>query len=731
MRAGREIFLLNMASSFAQSLRFLIRHPRKAFALPWNRLVAAVGLNGLGVIQRPSPGHDPELTRGIARITSAQANAVSLAACVAARPRVSIIIPIYGQLDITRRCLASIQANPSECELEVIVIDDCSPDDSAAQLGSIPGVRLIRNPRNLGFLRSCNEAARYALGEYLCFLNNDTEVQPRWLDALLLTFVGFPGCGLAGSKLISCDGTLQEAGGIVWQDGSAWNFGRGQDPGHCTYNYAREVDYCSGASIMIPARLFHEVGGFDERYAPAYYEDTDIALRLRQLGHRVIYQPASEVLHLEGATCGRDTASGVKSYQAVNMTKFVARWQATLASHELPGQFVDNAKDRGHRGRVLVIDHLIPMPDRDSGSVDAYNMMLVLRDFGYQVTFASDDSLTFRPKYTRALQRVGVEVLHRPYVSTIKDHVAEHGARYDLVILMRASVMRSHIDDIRSHCPSAKIIFHTVDLHFLRFERQARLEQSESVGRQAESARALELSLIDRADIATVVGSQELELLRDTHQKQNVRLLPYSRHNRGTLIPFERRSDIVFVGGFNHAPNIDAVRWLVKEIMPIVWKASPEIALHVVGPDAPDAFAKLAGPRVIFHGHIADLDAFLDERRISLAPLRYGAGIKGKIGHAMSIGLPSVATNLAVEGMSIGGGDGVLVADSPEEIAATILRLHGDGDLWQRLSLAAVAKADALWGVEASQSRLRSLLAELSLDVPASPRMPKLYTNPL
>jgi cellulose synthase/poly-beta-1,6-N-acetylglucosamine synthase-like glycosyltransferase len=200
-----------MASPFAQSLRFLIRHPRKAFALPWNRLVATVGLKGLSVVQRPSPSRDPELIRRIERITSEQANAVSLAGCVASRPRVSIIIPIYGQLDVTRRCLASIQANRPQCEFEVIVVDDCSPDDSAAQIGSIPGVRLIRNPRNLGFLRSCNEAASHAHGEYLCFLNNDTEVQPRWLDALLLTFAEFPGCGLAGSKLISCDGTLQEA----------------------------------------------------------------------------------------------------------------------------------------------------------------------------------------------------------------------------------------------------------------------------------------------------------------------------------------------------------------------------------------------------------------------------------------------------------------------------------------------------------------------------------------
>ena len=172
--------------------------------------------------------------------------------------------------------------------------------DSTVCLAAVPGIRLIVNPSNLGYLRSCNTAARVAKGEFLLLLNNDTQVLPDWLDPLLLPFRSRSDVGAVGSKLLYPDGRLQEAGCIVWDDGSGWNFGRLDSPDRPAYNYLREVDYCSAASLLVPRALFNEMGGFDERYAPAYCEDSDLAFRLRERGYKVLYQPRSRIVHHEG-----------------------------------------------------------------------------------------------------------------------------------------------------------------------------------------------------------------------------------------------------------------------------------------------------------------------------------------------------------------------------------------------------------------------------------------------
>ncbi len=176
-------------------------------------------------------------------------------------PTVSVVIPIYGQIEYTLQCLASIAANLPSAPFEVIVVDDCSPDDPTMVLERVRGIRLVRNAENQGFIRSCNAGANIARGKYLHFLNNDTVVTFGWLDELFRTFDEFPGTGFVGSKLIYPDGRLQEAGGIIWRDGSPWNFGRDQDAALPVYNYAREVDYCSGASIMLPKSALHRAWG--------------------------------------------------------------------------------------------------------------------------------------------------------------------------------------------------------------------------------------------------------------------------------------------------------------------------------------------------------------------------------------------------------------------------------------------------------------------------------------
>ena len=644
-------------------------------------------------------------------------------------PLVSVIIPIYGQIDYTLRCLASIVANVPHAAFEVIVVDDFSPDISVEILTSVKGIRLIRNAQNQGFIRSCNAGSRAAKGDYLYFLNNDTVVTPGWLDELLRTFHDFPGTGLVGSKLVYPDGRLQEAGGIIWQDASAWNFGKFQDSLLPVYNYAREVDYCSGASIMVPKSLFDELGGFDEHYLPAYCEDSDLALKTRDKGYRVIYQPMSTVIHYEGITSGTDTSQGTKAYQIENSKKLFDRWKERLQTHQLAGTDADSAKDRRATRCVLVIDHCTPTPNQDAGSVTAYNLMLLLREMDFQVTFIPEDNFLYMPEYTTALQRVGIEVLYAPYVTNVEQHLKECGDRYDLAFLFRPGVVERHLKTIRKHCTKAKVLFHTVDLHFLRMSREAELQSDKTKQIAADEMKQRELAAIRASDASIVHSTAEFDLLRPELPDAKLHVYPLIMDVQGTSKTFAERRDIVFVGGYQHAPNVDAVQYFVAEIMPLLRQQLPGVRFYAVGSKPPAEIEALASEDVIITGFVEDLTPLLDKMRVSVAPLRYGAGIKGKIGTAMAVGLPVVATTLAAEGMSLTEGENVLVADGAEAFAESITKIYQNEALWKRINKNGLTFADKAWGAEAAWGILAGILRELNFNPVRDSKQLSLYAN--
>lgn len=573
-------------------------------------------------------------------------------------PRVSIIVPVYNQTAYTLRCLDSIAEN-TDGDYEVIVMDDCSPEPEIAQLARVPHLRVHRNDSNLGFVRSCNAGAQLARGEFVLFLNNDTEVTPGWLAALLGTFARHPDAGLVGAKLVYPDGSLQEAGGIIWRDGTGWNYGRDDEPEKPEYNYVRRTDYCSGACIILPRELFARLGGFDQRYVPAYCEDSDLAFQVRAAGREVYYQPRAIVVHHEGRSNGTDTAQGVKRYQVVNNAKLVARWHETLQREQgaAPERDLFRARERSLRRKVILfIDHYLPQFDRDAGSRTIFAYVEFFLAAGFSVKFLGDNFAGEEP-YLTELQQRGVEVLHGPWFQENWSHwLAQHGAQLDYVLLSRANVSLRYLDAVRRHT-RAKLLFYGHDLLSRTLAHQFRLTGERKAGEEAARWLKMEQQVFAQADVVYYPSHEEIRILAREHPQLVARTLPpYVFHSTSPVRYRDHlaaRAGVLFVGGFRHLPNVDAMMWFAREVWPQVAAQLPTLKLTIAGAHPPPEICSLAGPLVDVTGYVSDerLHALYRSHRLVIVPLRVGGGIKGKVIEALWHGMPVLTTPVGAEGI--------------------------------------------------------------------------------
>jgi GT2 family glycosyltransferase/SAM-dependent methyltransferase/glycosyltransferase involved in cell wall biosynthesis len=633
---------------------------------------------------------------------------------VSGEPDVSIVIPVHNQAGLTERCLKAIAHSSEGMRYEVIVVDDAADSDTKTLLAGVTGVNVLSNAENVGFLQSTNRGAAAARGRHIVLLNNDTEPQPGWLRALVDRAESAEDIGVVGAKLVYPDGRLQEAGGIVWREGEAWNFGNGEDPGQPEYNYVREVDYCSAAAMLVRAELWQAVGGFDKRYAPGYYEDADLCFAAREQGWRVMYEPKALVMHVEGGAMGTDEAVGGKRYQVINRPKFVDKWREALKDQaaDPAWEHAHAASDRCPGPVVLVVDHRVPAPDRDAGSQRMWRILEAFKELGCRVTLLPDDGNPNEP-YTSKLQAMGVEVLAGPIV--VPERIAGLGSRLSLALVSRPYVAPRYLHLIREFAPRARIAYDTVDLHFLREERRSQHDKAANP-KVAEVYRELELALGRAADVMVAVSADERAQLLALAPELRVEVVPMANDIAADVPGPDHRAGLLFVGGFEHLPNIDAAVYMAGEVMPRVWRSEPGVTLTIVGSHAPAEVTSLESDRIEVPGWVEDLQPLLRESLVMVAPLRFGAGMKGKVTQSLGAGLPVVTTTIGAEGLDVSDGEEMLIADDPEAFAERIVSLHRDPARWRRLSENGQALAERVCSPRVQREALERLL----FDAPAA-----------
>jgi len=602
-------------------------------------------------------------------------------------PLVSIIIATYDNLEDLKKNIESIEIRTTYPKYEVIIVTNNKDTKSEMRkyLSTITKHTVLVYEPEYSFAGVNNYASACAKGEFLLFLNDDTEVvEPQWVEALV-KLMEKPSTGAVGGMMVYPDGTLQEAGGIVWGDRNIWNYGKFMfTPDDPNVNFVREVDYCSGGFLMVRKSVFDEIGGFNMMYHPAYCEDVDLCFAIRDKGYSVLYQPKSVIIHKEGATQGTDTSKGIKSYQTVNQKKFFERWSYKLEGR-LPSSkenvFAERSRKSGKR--ILYIDHYVPMPDQDSGSLRTFYTLGILSWLGHDVTFWPENLAKFEP-YTTELQQKGIEVILGP--NNFEEFLEKRAKFFDVIILTRPHIAINFLERIQRLAPHCKIMYDTTDLHFLRMYRQAVFENDPAVAKEARHIKAIEMKLSKASTATFVVTKREAVILKEQDVSINPVILPNIHIPVNNYKGFHDRKNIYFIGGFQHEPNISAAIYLARKIFPLIKQEINDIKLFIVGSKPPIIVKELASKDIEVTGYVPDITPYLNNCRVMVAPLKYGAGLKGKITEATSNGLPVVTTDVGVEGTGLVDGESILIGNTAEEFAKKVIQVYKDEVLWNKIS---------------------------------------------
>jgi GT2 family glycosyltransferase len=626
------------------------------------------------------------------------ASGARLALPAAAEPAVSIAIAVHNRAELVLRGLRSI-AEHGAVPLEVILVDNVSTDATGLLFDRLDGARILRNPTNVGFLGAINQAARLARGRALLVLNSDVELLPGSLAAALELLDRDETIGAVGGPVVLLDGRLQEAGSIIWRDGSCTGYGRGDDPLAPPYMFQRDVDYCSAAFLLTRRAPFLELGGFDEAYAPMYYEDSDYCARLWQRGRRVVYDPRAAVVHFEFAS-STSTERAVE-LQRERRRRFVARHGAWLEGQPRAGdaRAVLGARARPPAGRrILVLDDRVPHTALGAGNPRARTVLAALERLGHAVTLRplSVADETWAEVYADLPRTIEV-VLGRIGLAQLLD---ERRGSFDLIWVSRAHNLQ-RLRAALGGAVSVPVIYDTEALGALR-------------AAASDAALERELALAASARVVVAVSRTERDRLARATAAPCL-TLGHALTVQPTPRPFEARAGLLFVGalGEEGSPNVDGVVWFCAEVLPRLRALVGPVELDLVGAtelrDVRALAARHAGVRVLGALGPAELDDRYDRARVFVAPARFAAGLPHKVHEAAARGLPVVTTSILAAQLEWQDGVELGVADSADGLAAACARLLGDGAAWAQQRAQALARV----ATDCAPERFERTVAEI------------------
>ena len=630
-------------------------------------------------------------------------------------PVVSVIIVATGAAPDLLGCLRALAVNTKDVPFEVIVVENgVDPSVSDNLAFGVSGVKIIRSGVNRGFAGGCNLGARQARGVYLVLLNDDAEPEPGWL-APLVEAAETPGVGAVGGRVLLSDGTLQEAGSIIWKDGSSYGVGRDLPGDAVSLRFRRRVEYCSALNFLVRRDMWNELGGLDEGYFPAYYEDVDFCLKIAERGSIVLYEPRSVVRHFES----RSSTQRYKEYLCLtHRRKLLERWsnvfEGSTHAEPIDGDSVEEAIHlaMGSPPRVLLIDDRMPDSRLGSGYSRMFDVVREIAGAGYRVSVFPTIGIVDDPDVLGAL---GVGVVTEP----LAEHLSRRSARYEVVIISRPHNFERYGSIVRDLQPQAHLCYDAEALFHRRLEAQAELA-TESAAREAlcnaaDEARTVEAEMARSVDTIVCVSTDEAAALRALGAHDPLVVEPWLSDLALTPAGFGERSDVFLVAGWlagPESPNVDGLVWFAREVLPIVRTRVPWVRVHVSGPAPPKVALDVGGRGIFFEGQVSNMADFYGRTRGCIVPLRYGAGVKIKTVEALQYGVPTVSTSVGAEGIDLRGTAALLVADDARQFALGLVSLLTDRVAWER-QRAEIESLDALRRSEVSRVTWGSILAEV------------------